>query len=322
MGTRKLAIVSSFLIVSMILSGPVEAHFTTDDFDPNFYTVLHFTPDDPPLAGETTDIYLSIYNATSGQPITNLDVVHERVVHIFIVSQDMEVFAHIHPEDRINGTELADQGIYVVNYTFPQDGYYAVLTDFTSGGINVLKKFQPYVIKDAASSQMNDTKRATADFARTKKFGDYEVVLRAPGKIEAGTEVSLDFHIEKDGRPVRDLQNYLGSEVHMVTIRDDLKFAGHTHSYRPGHNLHLMAMQQVYYGPDVPVRYKFPQAGTYAIFAQFLHGDKVVTTKFFVRVEDSTYALAWTYGSYAVIAAFALFMFRREIAGLFLKARK
>lgn len=316
MGNSKLISTTAFLAASVFLMGAALAHFATDDFDPNFYTVLHFAPNDPPVAGEQTDVYLSIYNATSGEPITGLDVAHERLVHMFIVSQDTETFAHIHAEDRANGTELASQGIYIMNYTFPQDGYYAVIADFTSGGINVLKRFQPYVIRDAASSQVNDTKFPAVDLARTKEFGEYEVTLNAPERIEAGSETSLDFHLEKNGEPVRDLQDYLGSEVHVLAIRDDLKFAGHTHAYRPGHSLHLMRMQQVYYGPDVPVRYVFQQPGTYAVFAQFLHEDEVLTAKFFVKVEDSLYSLAWIYGSYAAILAFAIFVFRHEIAKL------
>jgi hypothetical protein len=321
MGIRKFSYISAILVLFVLFTYPVTAHFTTDDFDPNFYTTLHFTPQDPPIAGEQTDMYLSIYNATSGEPITNLDVVHERIVHVFVVSQDMEVFAHIHPEDRVNGTELASQGIYIINYTFPKDGYYAVITDFTYGGINVIKKFQLYVIKDAASSQVNDTKKASVDLDRTKIFGEYEVTLNAPEKIEAGSESELDFHIEKNGEPVRDLQDYLGSEIHVLVIRDDLKFVGHTHTYRPGHNLHLMKMSQVYYGPDLPVRYTFQYPGTYTIFAQFMHNGKVVTTRFFVKVDDNLYNQIWTYGSFSFIAGFALFLFRREIAGL-LKHKK
>jgi hypothetical protein len=312
---------SAFAIFSVLLSGAAQAHFTTDDSDARFYTVLHFMPHDPPIAGEPSDVYVSIYNATTGDPIVDLDTVHERVLHIFVVGAD-GTFAHIHPEDRANGTEFAVQGVYVANHTFPTEGRYAVVADFTYKGETLVKKFELYAFANESSSYVRTGESGQADFSTRKQVGGYEVDLVLPDRIEVGREAEMSLHIEDADGLVRDLQQLLGSEAHFLFLRDDLKYPAHTHAYRPGHSLHFGRMAQVYYGPDVPVRQTFQYPGTYMVFAQFMRGGDVVTAKFLVKVEESTYSAALLYGSYAAIALFAVVLFRREILRLLVRRGK
>src|SRR6185436_17097100 len=52
---------------------------------------------------------------------------HERQYHLFVISQDMTHFQHIHPLEQADGT-------WVIDVTLPKAGYYKVLSDFLPRG--------------------------------------------------------------------------------------------------------------------------------------------------------------------------------------------
>jgi hypothetical protein len=104
--------------------------------------------------------------------------------------------------------------------------------------------------------------------------------------------------------------------MHMFVIKDDLTRPDHTHSYRPGHSLHLGRMAQVYYGPDVPLRYTFKEPGRYAVFVQWMHGGNVITERFELDVQGDPYSSAMVYGLYLAVGAFAFFVFKSDIKKL------
>ena len=58
---------------------------------------------------------------------SKFETVHERQYHLFVISQDMEYFQHIHPEQQPDGT-------WAIDVTLPKAGYYKVLSDFLPGG--------------------------------------------------------------------------------------------------------------------------------------------------------------------------------------------
>ena len=62
-----------------------------------------------------------------GEPITNFEVVHEKQYHLFVISQDMAHFQHIHPA-------LQPDGTWTIDVTLPKAGYYTVLSDFLPRG--------------------------------------------------------------------------------------------------------------------------------------------------------------------------------------------
>ena len=63
----------------------------------------------------------------TGEPILKFETVHERQYHLFVISQDMTHFQHIHPELQADGT-------WVIDVTLPKAGYYKVLSDFLPAG--------------------------------------------------------------------------------------------------------------------------------------------------------------------------------------------
>src|SRR5262249_32953065 len=67
------------------------------------------------------------FHPGTGEAIKKFETVHERQYHLFVISQDMEYFQHIHPEEQADGT-------WTIDVTLPKAGYYKMLSDFMPGG--------------------------------------------------------------------------------------------------------------------------------------------------------------------------------------------
>jgi len=310
---KKCIVFSVFIFLSVIPA--VQAHYvSSDDLNPFYYTAFSFSPNEPPVTGQEAKARIDLYNATDGSSITELNTVHEKKMHVFIVGQDLNEFTHTHPDDYPNGTLESDIGSYNVLHNFTKAGRYLIMADYTVKGTNVLKKsvFQVDGIESMG--------------AITNEFGNesdgYDAVLSSDAPIEVGKESAMTIDLTKDGVPLRNIQMYLGSEMHVFVVKDDLSKAGHTHAYRPGHNMHFGNMSQVYYGPNVPIRYNFQDSGRYALFIMFKHDGKTVTKRLFVNVEYNPIGYLMVYGMYAAIAGFATFMFKDEMIKFFRKKKK
>src|SRR5689334_8560128 len=74
-------------------------------------------------AGQKATLAFRIEKPETHEVVKKFEVVHERQYHLFVISQDMNYFEHIHPR------ELAD-GSWTIDVTLPKAGYYKILSDF------------------------------------------------------------------------------------------------------------------------------------------------------------------------------------------------
>jgi hypothetical protein len=90
------------------------------------------------------------------------------------------------------------------------------------------------------------------------------------GHLEPGKASRLTLKISRDGRPVTDLQPYLGAFGHLVALRDgDLAY------------LHVHPNE----GSELSFTVEVPSAGTYGLYLDFRHGDVVRTAAFTAATE-------------------------------------
>jgi hypothetical protein len=74
---------------------------------------LHVEPSRP-KAGEPARLSLVVTEQAVGEPLTAFDLLHDRLLHLVIVSDDLSRFEHVHPRLR--------EGVFEIPHTFGQTG--------------------------------------------------------------------------------------------------------------------------------------------------------------------------------------------------------
>jgi hypothetical protein len=194
-----------------------------------------------------------------GHAVTSFDVEHEKRMHLIVVRRDTAGFQHIHPTMDTDGT-------WSVPLTLAAAGSYRAFADFTPhGGEGTTLGVD---LASPGDFQPRDYQPSTV-----ASVDGYQVTLH--GHLVAGRTSKVTLTVTKDGRPVTDLQPYLGAYGHLVALRTgDLAYL-HVHpDGEPG---------KTPAGPDVTFFAEVPTAGVYRLFLDFRHGDKVRTAEFTVE---------------------------------------
>jgi hypothetical protein len=193
-----------------------------------------------------------------GHPVTAYDVAHGKQLHLIAVRRDFSGYQHVHPRLDKSGTWTTRLDL--------TPGEWRLFADFNpTGGVGLvlgadLTLRGPYRPEGAPVP------------ARTVRVDDYDVSLA--GELTPGADSPLTLAVSRDGRPVTDLQPYLGAYGHLVALRDgDLAYL-HVHpegapgdgSTRPG--------------PEVLFDAAVPSAGDYRLFFDFRHDGVVRTAEF------------------------------------------
>jgi antitoxin (DNA-binding transcriptional repressor) of toxin-antitoxin stability system len=112
----------------------------------------------------------------------------------------------------------------------------------------------------------SQTLPAAATIAQTS---GYEVSLKRPAKLVAGAEAGLTFSVTRNGKPVTDLQPYLGAYGHLVALHSPELAYSHVHP--SGKNLRR---------GSISFDAELHKAGPYRLFLQFRTNGRVHTAAF------------------------------------------
>jgi len=218
-----------------------------------------FTPTSTTLPAGTPTTF-SFRIVKDGHAVTRFDVEHEKRMHLIVVRRDTAGFQHIHPTMDRDGT-------WSVPVALGAPGSYRAFADFTPAG----GEGTTLGVDLAAPG---DFQPRTYDRATVSVVDGYEV--RLDGELVAGRTSEVTLTVTRDGRPVTDLQPYLGAYGHLVALRGgDLAYL-HVHpDGEPGDG-------RTAAGPSVTFYAEVPTAGTYRLFLDFKHGDVVRTAEFTV----------------------------------------
>ncbi len=222
------------------------------------------------------------FTDAEGNPAT-LREIHERLIHVIVVSQDMSHFAHIHPDDFAPiSEENVRTGVFQVRHEFSTGGTYIIAIDFMHGLVQESRTF----IVDVAGPDQGQQRIYTS----VAHSGDYTVELDHVNPFAEDLS-TLYFNVLKDGEPVRDLSPYLGAAMHIALVKTDLSefVHGHGEVHPPGTPPptavnHVHAPPPPRFGPNIEAHLVFPREGAYTIFGEFMHEGEVVTVRFTTRV--------------------------------------
>ncbi|MDO8648214.1 MAG: copper resistance protein CopC [Candidatus Peregrinibacteria bacterium] len=227
-----------------------------------------------------------------GNLLPNLRIEHDRILHVIIVGQDTDTFAHIHPEDTgsITPTMLAE-GKFSVRTSFPKAGRYLIAVDFTVRSQTFAQEFTVTVPGANPMVPFTETPSLVSD------MHEYIVHLQKPEPLQSGSLQKLSFTVEKDGKPVTDLQPYLAAPMHLAVVKQDLRRFQHTHALVPqtlwqrmtmprnpnAKHLHIVLSEG--FGPTLEAFVSFPSPGRYTLFGEFRHENEVHRARFVMDVE-------------------------------------
>lgn len=188
-----------------------------------------------------------------GNPVTELEINHEKLVHLIVVSNDLEDYYHFHP------TEV-EAGKFQFEYTL-SDGNYRVFGDIKPIGYEYHAEPIPLLVgKDdshAHTELLPDT-----DFTKEQ---DGITVTMKPEEFPVGTSITLDFVIE-GAEP----EKYLGALGHVVILDDHLDEYIHVHptSYT-----------------ETKFETKFSEPGLYKVWGEFQFNGTVYIYPFVIEVK-------------------------------------
>ncbi|MEU6546037.1 hypothetical protein [Streptomyces sp. NPDC046859] len=214
-------------------------------------------------AGKRSELSFVIRDS-AGRAVTAYQREHDKELHLIVASRDLGTYRHLHP------TRAAD-GTWSIPVDLPRAGGYRVFADFTpakKGAGNLT------LGADLAASGPYEPQRLPEPRSTATVHG-YEV--RLDGALRPGAAGELKLKVFRDGRPVTDLQPYLGAYGHLVALRSgDLAYL-HVHpDGEPGDG-------STKPGPDVSFTATAPSGGTYRLFLDFKHEGRVHTAAFTVR---------------------------------------
>jgi hypothetical protein len=197
----------------------------------------------------------------AGRPLTRYATSHDKQLHLIVVRRDMVGFQHVHPV-------LDGSGNWSVPINLTRAGDYRVFADFTPEGgealtlgadLHVAGEYRPQPLPAPAT---------------TARVADYTVNLA--GELVPAESSKLSLSVTQNGRPVTDLQPYLGAYGHLVALRDgDLAYL-HVHpDGHPGDGITAA-------GTTIDFEATTPTAGDYRLFLDFRHNGVVRTAEFTV----------------------------------------
>jgi hypothetical protein len=245
--------------------------------------------------GQKINLRFRIFHPGTNQPITKFEVVHERQYHLFVISQDMEFFEHIHPEEQADG-------MWSIDVVLPKAGYYKVLSDFLPSGGSSQFIARPLVTAGYTGDLAGDGAHFVPDASPTKTVGDITATISYdPPAFAAGQYGHLIYHLtDSAGSPITDLQTYLGAFGHTLIMSEDMVDYVHSHpldilakpdddggppqfAIPPGADL-----ERLRGGPDVTFEGLMPKPGRYRAWTQFRRHDKIYTFAYTFDVGKGT----------------------------------
>jgi hypothetical protein len=243
---------------------------------------------------------------------------HGHLMHLFLLRvPELDAMWHLHPA-AIPGDAFA------VDLPDMPAGRYQVFADFVDprgypwtlvGSVDLPQiSGKPLAGDDSAWSGAPLVSSAADSTSSPIPDGGRIVWQRPTGPLRAGVPFEFTFAVQdKDGRPARDMEPYMGMAGHAEFVRSDLSVFAHVH---PAGSVSMAALELAQDGissiadsaqmpmsmpmpatipmpmqeadplpPEVRFPYGFPQAGDYRIFVQIKRGGRVETGVFDARVE-------------------------------------
>ncbi|MGD7055158.1 hypothetical protein [Sutcliffiella horikoshii] len=208
---------------------------------------------DVKLDGEEMTITLT---DVEDNPMDSLEVNHEKLMHLIVISEDLEVFKHLHPEKVSAGVFTAKADL--------EDGMYQAFVDIKPSDLQYVNEAHPVMVGDHDSHEDAHV-HLEPKTEWTKVQGDYTVTLDV-NNFSVKENVVLSFEI-KGAEP----EDYLGALGHVVVVDEGLDEFIHVHPRE---------------GEDPVFEAHFSKPGMYKLWAEFKLDGKVYAFPYVLEITE------------------------------------
>jgi hypothetical protein len=209
------------------------------------------------LPGKSATLTLRALDPLTNSTARQFEIVHEKLVHLFVVSENLEFFAHIHPV-------LQSDGSFTQVICPPYGGMYRLLADFyPAGSVPQLAVGTIFVSGESSKPHLAPA-LAPCTSVNTKALLRLE-----PEQALAGLETRLFLTLE----PSTGMQLYLGAWAHMLAASEDLVDLLHLHPFLADGK------------GNMQFNIIFPRPGLYRVWTQIQRENTVNTLVFTIPVK-------------------------------------
>jgi hypothetical protein len=212
-----------------------------------------------PKPFQAVEFAFRVRDPKSAATVNRFEVIHEKLFHLFVVSQDLSFFLHDHPV-------IAKDGAFHYQGDLPKPGMYRVLADYYPAGATPQLTAKTFFVPGAgwqpAHPEPDLAPKHTANM-------DVEVSTD-PAVPIAGMKTMIFFRL----KPAEGLEPYLGAWAHMLAASDDLIDLIHTHPFVADG------------GPQMQFNIIFPRAHAYRMWVQMQRQGVVNTAVFTIPVSE------------------------------------
>jgi hypothetical protein len=213
----------------------------------------------PTLAGAR--LRIAVKQPGRNTLVQNFSIVHERPMHLFVVGERLDFFAHEHPVQQ-------PDGVFMLDVALPRAGVYMAIAEFLPEGGT------PQTFQQAFTTGSAFGRSANPAIDVSPKIVDGMRVSLDVSTVKAGNTKPLTIRIDDaaTGAAVTDLEPYLGASAHLLVVPVDLTEAIHGHPTDDGR------------GPAIAFDPLLPRPGVYKLWVQFQRAGRVSTAAFVIDV--------------------------------------
>ncbi|AYA77581.1 hypothetical protein DOE78_20330 [Bacillus sp. Y1] len=199
------------------------------------------------------DLFHIALTDDEGNPVSDLEINHEKYMHVIVVNEHLDTYQHIHPNE-------VGEGEYEVPVELTEDNY-KVFVDIKPKDLSYTVQPMTLVVGDTTDAHGHGLQ---PDNDLTQEIDGEKVTLQISSQT-AGEPVTLNFDLDTSN-----LEPYLGAMGHVVILDE------HGEKYL---HVHPEDATKPVFGTQ------FDQAGIYKIWAEFKQDGKVRVFPFVVEIE-------------------------------------
>jgi hypothetical protein len=220
------------------------------------------------VPGKPVRLQITVRDRATNEAVSGFDTIHERLMHLFIVSADLRHFDHVHPDSASGGT-------FEVPITFAEPGAYRIVADFLPTGAMPQTLQHTIMTTGAALPIIPHAEPPAAERLESTTGGVRARLVTGDARVGGDAHLVVELADEKSGEPVTDVEPYLGAWGHMFLASLDLSDVVHSHP---------LLEETKAGGPKITFQTLFARDGWYRVWAQVQRGGRLLTFDFTVRV--------------------------------------